>query len=251
LNDKQSDRISFFFLLIVLAMLGALVGSDAFATERRTSTSQQQGQEQGQQMSQGQTLINTPTQTLNQTVSPIQDSSQSIGGSKAYALGMGAVEVAIAECVASESWAFLILQRQVIVENNWCIGANLYRMGLTNAAARIWCDTTRLGSLYPDGDCVANLDPPAPAVSQEEPEPKSISLSDGLSGALANLQHSLDQQEDQAGMMTDLAAKLSVLERENRRLAQSLDEVDRNQAARAAAAAESLDRLAQYSEGQQ
>lgn len=139
--------------------------------------------------------------------------STDIGGSRAYAVGMGSIDVAINQCMGSTSWGFFVMQKQRLVENRWCIASSLYQMGERYAAALILCkpdqngSQTLLGRLYGDeGQCITDLSAPPvePLTAPETPsqadrlvEEQQVALA-GLETSIRNLQASQRAIEQKA-----------------------------------------------------
>jgi len=85
-----------------------------------------------------------------------------IGGNDALGIGFSSPSfgAAISQCIAtkSENYVFGAFGRQTVIVNYWCMGSSLYQMGKYDAAARVWCQKTDLGDLYPSqGECMKDL----------------------------------------------------------------------------------------------
>ena len=65
--------------------------------------------------------------------------NNSMGGSRSYGVGLGSIDVDIAQCLGSESTGILVIQWQRLKENPWCMAETLDAKGLHGAAAKVRC----------------------------------------------------------------------------------------------------------------
>ena len=97
-----------------------------------------------------------------------------IGGSDTLALGFGGTRfgAAIGDCMGTQARTYLwgIYGQQTLTESYWCEAANLYKMGLTEAANYVLCNHTILKTM-PDcpGPLVEFLADTNPVMNDELP----------------------------------------------------------------------------------
>lgn len=96
-------------------------------------------------------------------------SENSIGGSRSYGVGMGSIDVDIAQCLGSESTGIIIVQWQRLKENPWCMADTLDARGLHEAAARARCSVKAYLTLFESKDECLSLSKAEPQVFHVEP----------------------------------------------------------------------------------
>jgi hypothetical protein len=133
-----------------------------------------------------------------------------IVGSDALGLGLSSPSfgAAIAQCVATEAsnFAFGAYGKQKVVVNYWCMGSSLYQMGHHDMAARVWCEKTDLGALYPSiGECIN--------VASRPPETAVAAPVEVVSTPFDELEelHAAELEEQQM-LLADLEAKIMNLQ---------------------------------------
>ena len=136
-----------------------------------------------------------------------------VGGDKHDALGLGfsspSFGAAIAQCVATEAGNYLFgaYGRQKVVVNYWCMGSSLRQLGLYDMSARVWCEKTDLGDLYPSiGECINAASTP-PQSARDEPVEVSQVVDELEELHAAEI-------EEQLMLLADMQAKIMNLETE-------------------------------------
>lgn len=72
----------------------------------------------------------------------------SIGGNRSYAVGLGSIDVDIAQCLGSEATGILVVQWQRLKPNPWCMADTLDAKGLHQAAAKVRCSIESYANLF-------------------------------------------------------------------------------------------------------
>jgi len=121
-----------------------------------------------------------------------------IGGSDTLALGFGGTRfgAAIGDCMGTQARTYLwgIYGQQTLTESYWCEAANLYKMGLTEAANYVLCNHTILKTMP---DC------PGPLASMLEEPPETVDT----------VESDVHQQfEIQDSRYSELAARFDAME---------------------------------------
>lgn len=80
----------------------------------------------------------------------ISDNVASISGSRSYGVGLGSIDVDIAQCLGSESTGIIVVQWQRLKENPWCMADTLDAKGLHEAAAKVRCSIKAYSGLFLD-----------------------------------------------------------------------------------------------------
>lgn len=90
--------------------------------------------------------------------------------SRAYAFAHGMGDVDINQCMGSEQWSTVLISKQKLIPNLWCMGESYDAMGLHYMAAQMRCDIQIVAEKFPTReDCVAAntmLAPQQPESSQ-------------------------------------------------------------------------------------
>lgn len=80
----------------------------------------------------------------------ISENAASISGSRSYGVGLGSIDVDIAQCLGSESTGIIVVQWQRLKENPWCMADTLDAKGLHEAAAKVRCSIKAYSGLFLD-----------------------------------------------------------------------------------------------------
>jgi hypothetical protein len=244
MGDKRYDPVNLvLFVLFTLAI--------TFAATMAFADDDYRGNNNPMDVSQ-ETIVDTVvenslTSSLSNSVtaSPTRNASNStsIGGNRAYALGMGSLDVAIGQCMGSTAWAILFVTKQKLTENHWCQAEVMYRLGFYDAAARIWCVKTVLGELYTDeAECLDTLS--TVSVQEENTAPPLPDLSFIEELADEEEQH-VQQINEQQAMLVELAGELDSLKNTRQRIVRDFQQ---REAERKRYAAEALKRLGGHDE---
>lgn len=95
----------------------------------------------------------------------------SISGSRSYGVGLGSIDVDIAQCLGSESTGIVVIQWQRLKENPWCMADTLDAKGLHEAAAKVRCSIDFYAKIFADNqECMALSRASIPVGHVEQPE---------------------------------------------------------------------------------
>jgi len=108
----------------------------------------------------------------------------SIAGDRSYAVGLSHSlgDVDIAQCIASTQWGTIIVSKQGVILNLWCVAEVYDRKGMFDNAAKARCDIGEIARWYSDNkECLkAETWTPPPPEEPDEPETTGVPIS-GLS----------------------------------------------------------------------
>lgn len=140
---KPLSESRLFAWLCIILLFGILVG---------ISTAAWAGGDEIKQV----THVENDVSTVLTAGDNISENSTSISGSRSYGVGLGSIDVDIAQCLGSESTGIVVIQWQRLKENPWCMADTLDAKGLHEAAAKVRCSIDFYRQIFADNqECIA------------------------------------------------------------------------------------------------
>jgi hypothetical protein len=112
---------------------------------------------------------------------------------KAYAFAHGMGDVDINQCMGSEQWSTILVGKQKLVANLWCMAESYDARGLHHMAALMRCDIDVIAKHFEDSaDCIAaNTMVPAPVAAMASADDEDEEIHQELSRSYEYMQAQL------------------------------------------------------------